>query len=71
MTIYLSTVRTLFMYVNVIFFTIYIWYFQVLSNVEIVDVLYVDERQDTAKNGFVMLRIGKVWLHVIFEIFMK
>lgn len=46
-------------------------YFQVLSNVEIVDVLYVDERQDTAKNGFVMLRIGKVWLHVIFEIFMK
>lgn len=32
---------------------------------------YVDERQDTAKNGFVMLRIGKVWLHVIFEIFMK
>lgn len=26
MTIYLSTVRTLFMYVNIIFFTIYIWY---------------------------------------------
>ena len=26
MTIYLRTVRTLFMYVNIIFFTIYIWY---------------------------------------------
>lgn len=26
MTIYLSTARTLFMYVNIIFFTIYIWY---------------------------------------------
>lgn len=26
MTSYLSTARTLFMYVNIIFFTIYIWY---------------------------------------------